>query len=302
MYDAIMGVAVGDAFGFPYQFMPRGTFKVKEKMVARGGRLGLPAGSWSDDTALTLATIDSIVECQEINIEDMMINFALWLIRGHFTPFGYAFDIGGGTMQSINNYINGEDVTACGLRTFNANGNGSLMRILPLAFLPSTLDEIAAVSSLTHAHPISVHACQIQIAIAKEIICGYDVRDAIERVMNQEPYNTYEEYAHLTTVQGMELDEISGSGYVLNTLTAALWCLTNTYSYHDCIIRAVNLGEDTDTVAAVAGGLAGLMYGIGGKRGIPTKWISAIQASRLVEDMCTDYEVLLDTVGRWWEK
>lgn len=287
LYDCIMGVATGDAFGFPYQFKPRGSFSVKKKMIAGNG---MPAGSWSDDTSMTLATLESVAGCGCVNIEDMAMNFAMWLRGGDFTPFGYAFDVGGGTATSLSRYLNGMDATECGLSDFSNNGNGSLMRILPLAFTDCTLDDIAAVSSITHAHDYSVHACQIQVAIAKRLLNGEGIAEALHNVMTSKPYNTFEEYKHLLNVATMHRDEISGSGFVLNTLTAALWCLLRTRSYKECIMTAVGLGLDTDTVAAVAGGLAGIIYGTGGSRGIPKQWMASLHNRKLIKRMIDNFE------------
>lgn len=285
--DAILGVAVGDAFGFPYQFMPRGTFHVKKKMVKS---YDLPAGSWSDDTSMTLATLESLAGCGCVNIDDMAMNFAMWLRGGDFTPFGFAFDVGHGTAVSIGRYLRGFDATDCGLSDFENNGNGSLMRILPLAFVDCTMEDIAAVSSITHAHDYSVHACQIQVAIAKRLLNGEGIAEALRNVMTSAPYNTFEEYKHLLNVATMHRDEISGSGFVLNTLTAALWCVLRTSNYRDCIMTAVGLGLDTDTVAAVAGGLAGIMYGVGGSNGIPKQWLCEVKNRKLIYRMIDYFE------------
>ena len=287
VYDCIMGVAVGDAFGFPYQFHERGTFKVKNKMISGNG---MPAGSWSDDTSLTLATMDSITACGGIDLEGMMMNFALWLRGGEFTPFGYSFDVGGGTAKGISRYISGFDVTECGLSDFSNNGNGSLMRILPLAFTPCTMDEIAAVSALTHGHEYSIHACQIQVAIAKRLLNGEGIAKALKNVMTSEPFCNFEEYKHLLNVGTMKRKEISGSGFVLHTLTAALWCLLRTTSYRECIMTAAGLGLDTDTVGAVAGGLAGIIYGSHGNRGIPKMWVKELNNRKLLREVIEDFE------------
>ena len=287
VYDCFMGVAVADAFGFPYQFHPRDSFSVKNTMIEGNG---MPAGSWSDDTSLTLATMDSITACGGIDLEGMMMNFALWLRGGEFTPFGYSFDVGGGTAKGILRYINGFDVTECGLTDYSNNGNGSLMRILPLAFVDCTLEEIAAVSALTHGNEYSIHACQIQVAIAKRLLNGEGIAEALRNVMTTKPYCDFEEYKHLLNVSTMSRDDISSSGFVLHTLTAALWCLLKTTSYRECIMTAAGLGLDTDTVGAVAGGLAGIIYGSTGNRGIPMMWVKGLRNRKLIESTITDFE------------
>lgn len=286
--DAFFGVAVGDAFGFPYQFLKRDTYKVAMKM--RPSDRLLPAGSWSDDTAMTLATMDSITTCEGVDIEDMMLAFSLWLQEGDFTPFGWAFDVGGGTLKSIHRYISGIGVDECGLRDFNCNGNGSLMRILPLAFVDCTLDDIAAVSSLTHAHDYSVHACQIQVAVAKRLLNGEGIAQALRNVMCSEPYCNYKEYSRLLNIGTLKRNEIQSSGFVVDTLEAAMWCLLKTRSYRECILTAARLGLDTDTIGAVAGGLAGILYGVGGLYGIPKAWIRSLQAPELLNSIINDFD------------
>ena len=288
IYDCIMGVAVGDAFGFPYQFLPRDTYKVSPNMKALSKEF--PAGSWSDDTAMTLATMESLSIMGRVDISDIMLNFSLWFSEGMFTPFGFAYDIGRGTAMSIRNYIRGADVTECGLRGKEDNGNGSLMRILPLAFSNATLDDIAAVSSLTHGHELAIHACQIQVAVARKLLKGFEISEALRSVMAEYPYCTYEEYSNLATIGSRTRDEIRSTGFVKDTIEAAMWCLLNSSSYRECILLAARLGWDTDSVGAVAGGLAGIIYGSTGLKGIPPKWIKALQAREFVEELITQFE------------
>lgn len=292
VYKGIMGVAVADAFGYPYQFRKRDTFTVKPEMIptGEGRKTWLPAGCFSDDTSLTLATMDSIAENDGINLDEIMLNFCLWLKTGVFTPLGFSFDVGRGTAMSISNYIDGMDVHSCGLRDYNSNGNGSLMRILPLAYTDCTLEDIADVSGLTHAHGLAIQACQIYIAIARKVLGGEGIASALRAVMSEYPYNTYETYKDLVNVGTYYRDDVKSTGFVVDTLYAAMWCLLRTDNYRDCVMYACDLGLDTDSIGAVAGGLAGIMYGVGGQRGIPQSWIRSLKGRKTVIKTITSFE------------
>lgn len=289
--DGIFGVIVGDALGLPFQFKERGSFHATD-MVGRG-TFNLPAGSWSDDSSLTIATLVSLTNKKTVDPDDIMHNFSRWYTMGEFTPYGLPYDIGGGTSRSIENYLAGFDVAHCGLRGYNENGNGSLMRILPLALFDASDDEVAAVSALTHAHAMSVEACQIYVAIAKRIISGETPEKAVKNTMSENPYFGYSRFMHLADVEELEEDDVESSGFVFHTITAALWCLLTTGSYSECVLKAVNLGLDTDTTAAVAGGLAGLYYGIGGDYGIPTEWIDTLARKKWLDGLCEKFSKAL---------
>lgn len=263
IYAGIMGLAVGDALGVPYEFRKRDTFKC-EGMTGWGTH-NQPPGTWSDDTSLTLATMASLIECGKVDLEHIMRNFAEWYFNGHYTAHGEAFDCGNTTADSIWRFVvNGAGVHKCGGRDIKDNGNGALMRILPLAFLANGERWVNGVSGLTHAHRISRACCWSYVSIAKAIMD--DTKTGIEL-----PYF---------------LREIKSSGYVVDTLKAAVWCLLTTDTYRDCVLTAVNLGEDTDTTAAVAGGLAGLFYGVGGEKGMPEEWIDQIARKEYIKDLC----------------
>ena len=296
IYNGIMGLVVGDALGVPVEFRKRDTFKVAD-MIGYG-TYNQPPGTWSDDSSLTLATLDSIVHCGRVEQEHIMQNFRDWYFKGEFTPYGKVFDVGGGTKRAIVRYANGEDISECGGKTRMDNGNGALMRILPVAMLPySTFKQIKVlrVANLTHAHPISDFACLVYTAIVENLLNGIEkkeaVFDGIKRLQhNLEKYTEFSVYNRLPKLQTLSRDAIKSSGYVVDTLEAALWCLLNTDNYKDCVLTAVNLGEDTDTVAAVAGGLAGIVYGCGGETGIPERWIMQIPRKEWIKTLCENFE------------
>lgn len=285
-YDAIMGLVVGDALGVPFEFRPRDTFKATG-MIGHGTH-NQPAGTWSDDSSMTIATISSLCDNEGVDLEDMMAAFAQWLKFARFTPYGIVFDIGRTTFAAIQRWLDGYPEDLCGLRDEQDNGNGSLMRILPLAFVPNvTGEDVWAVSALTHAHEISMTACEIYLGVAQQLLHGADKLDAVVDSMIQ---HGSEQFTRLSVLDLLLREDIKSGGYVVDTLEAALWCLLTTDNYRDCVLTAVNLGDDTDTVAAIAGGLAGILYGIGGEKGIPEEWIDQIPQRVGIKSLCDRFD------------
>lgn len=283
IYNGLMGLVVGDAMGVPVEFNPRDSFKVTD--MTAYGTYDLPAGSWSDDSSMMLATVESIARLGEIDTDDIMKNFVRWVNDGEFTPYGELFDIGRATRNAIQRYVQGIPAEQCGGTAEWDNGNGSLMRILPLAFTDCDYETVNAVSSLTHAHEISKAACRVYVYIARQLLRGKTL---------EEIYNCFgmkqSTFDRLPILKDLTRDKIKSTGYVVDTLEAALWCNLNSSSYRECILLAVNLGDDTDTVAAVAGGLAGIIYGVGGERGIPEEWINQLARKEWIADLCGKFE------------
>lgn len=262
---AVFGLAVGDALGVPYEFRNRDTFTVTR--MTSGGVHKQPKGTWSDDTGLTLATCYSIQKKGGIDLADMMRDFRAWLWHGAFTVDGRIFDVGNTCGQAIN--------VGHGLGREDKQGNGSLMRILPLAFLPGISDEaIADVSALTHDSSVCKELCIIYVHIARELIQGADLKTAISRSVSPDS-----NYRHLLDIENFPREEIGNTEHAPVSLTAALWCLSHTRSYKACVLAAVRLGGDTDTVAAIAGGLAGIVYGY---RAIPKLWLMQLRGKNII--------------------
>lgn len=287
VYDGIMGLVVSDALGVPVEFKERDTYHVTD-MIGYGTHFQ-PPGTWSDDSSMTLATLDSIGQKGEINPTGIMWNFIYWYFEHEYTPNGLVFDIGNTTRIALERFDRNTPIENCGGRTAMDNGNGSLMRILPLAFVDHTDQDIVNVSSLTHAHPVSLAACIIYVEIAKNLMKGVPIDVAVYAASIRTGLS---EYGRLKNVDKLSRDEIKSTGYVVDTLEAALWCLYHSESYSDCVLKAVNLGGDTDTIAAVAGGLAGLLYGVGGEKGIPERWIEQIPRREWIADLCEKVEQL----------
>ena len=236
-----------------------------------------------------------------------MQNFSKWVNEGDYSPDGKLFDIGRSCRKSIMNYLNGISPLECGLKSERDNGNGSLMRIAPLPlylfqkFKESAMDKeesfslIHNVSRLTHGHAISLIGCDIYCSLMieilkgtkKEALQGYGLPKIGAYIKNHSKYEAsrekYERMFHLD-FKDIPEEQIHSSGYVVDTMEAALWCFLNTNNYRDCVLKAVNLGNDTDTVACVAGSIAGLYYGE-----IPAEWIKTIRNKKLVDEVIENF-------------
>lgn len=263
--DAVYGLAVGDALGVPGEFQDRGSYRI-ESMVG-GGIHRQPCGTWSDDTSMTLAMCASIKDQAKVDIEDIRKRFCAWLFEGEYTVDGKAFDCGNTVSEALS--------TGNGCTGEKSNGNGSLMRIIPLAFLETDSKTVEEVSAITYAHKISKLACVYYIAYAKRLLVGCSPKQSLRVFTKIDP-----PFDRLDQIDKLEENDVKSTGYVVDTLEAALWCLTTTDTYKDCLIKAVNLGNDTDTVAAVAGALAGIYYGYDA---IPQDWLSALRGKDVID-------------------
>ena len=298
----VMGLAVGDALGVPVEFTESREALRRDPVreMRSGGRYGMPKGTWSDDTSMTIATMQSIIDQGCVDPDDIMQNFVCWLYDGEFTATGESFGTGRTCTQAIENYVAGKHPQCCGGRTIKTNGNGSLMRILPVAYIcwahsasrKCQYQLVKEISSLTHAHEISVLGCYIYVNIARRLMCGqklFNAYDGARRddytMFSSEALGVYDRVIRYSITRYSE-ENIFSSGYVVDTLEAALWCALNTYSYRDAVELAVSLGMDTDTVAAVVGSLAGLCYGY---EEIPPEWLRDLQRREYLLMVCDEF-------------
>ncbi len=285
----LLGVIVGDALGLPVQFASRSERKKKPVTGMEGwGAFDMPPGSFSDDGSLTLCLAESIYEVG-FNAEDAGKRFLHWYDEGYWTPAGYAYDIGSATMSAMENMKDGVPALEAGPKTEYDNGNGSLMRILPAVFYLAEEDPtviakgIWEMSSIKHGHPRACSACYIYALLGRELLDGLRPLEAYHALCSL-PVEILqfgianEEKKHFGRILDGKLEhlderEICSGGYVVDTLEAAIWCLLNNDDFASTVLTAVNLGYDTDTAAAVAGGLAGIVYGMSG---IPAQWIDVL--------------------------
>lgn len=304
----LLGIAIGDAVGVPYEFKDRGLMKTaKAKDMVGYGTHNQPVGTWSDDTSLALCLAENIGE--GLDLEKLADKFVNWRYHGYMVAGEKIFDIGLTTTKSISNLLNRTVLKLkpeeCGLSDNSSNGNGSVMRILPLAWYfhnnkdlypthKERFELVSKVSSLTHGHFISCMAAHILVEFALEIINYPDQNKHNILIMSQRKYREFikdcdsehlDEFKRVLAwgnIWKISEDEIYSTGYAVSTLEAAIWCFMNTTDYESCVLKAVNLGYDTDTTAAVAGGLAGLYYG---EDKIPKKWKNKILKRDLIEEL-----------------
>lgn len=310
-----MGIIIGDALGCPVQFRSREEIAKNPVTTMTGyGTFNMPVGTWTDDGSMTLATLVSIRKFNCLNPADIMYRFALWLTKGEYTPFGKSFDNGIGTTEAILRYMKEQDINTCGGATEHDNGNGSLMRILPVCLYcceqqssgemtdEEAIAAIHQISGLTHNHLRAKIACGLYYFMVRAVLeqdvverTAGDLIGVLQKGLN-EGFTFYRqdlqyltELAHygrlhdLYAFRDLSAREIRSGGYVVDTLEAAVWSLLKTNTFRDALLTAVNLGKDTDTVGAICGGLAGLFYGY---EEIPEDWLAVIQRREWIENLC----------------
>ncbi|MEZ0611096.1 ADP-ribosylglycohydrolase family protein [Fibrella sp. WM1] len=311
---ALFGLAVGDALGVPVEFQRRAALVAEPVTTMQGyGTHNQPPGTWSDDSSLVFCLAESL--CHGYDLDDLARRFINWNEHGYWTPHGTVFDIGIATSKALGRLATGISPTLAGGKHEDDNGNGSLMRILPLVFVLQHLpireryERVADVSSLTHGHSRSILACFLYCEYALELLQGTDKHEALQttrqRVLDfvtNVPELTESELAHFGRIlgragsnEGRRLPDyaeadIASSGYVIHTLEASLWCFLTTDSYREAVLKAVNLGSDTDTTGCVTGGLAGLYYGI---TQIPTDWLNVLARRADIEQLAQRLGTLL---------
>jgi ADP-ribosylglycohydrolase len=309
--DGIFGLAIGDAIGVPVEFKSREELDVAPVVDIRGfGTHYQPPGTWSDDSSLTFCLAEALLE--EFSLINVANNFVLWRNGIFWTPHGHVFDIGIQTSKSIDTLekiLLEKDYESLELLRYEAdeftNGNGSLMRILPLYYVlkNKVIEEefsfIWNVSALTHGHIRSAISCLIYLVFIDELMAGMvkqkayqNTRERIKKFFELNEIADREVNAFYriikNDIQLLSRDEIQSSGYVIHTLEASIWCFLNSENYKETILRAVNLGGDTDTTAAIVGGLAGLFYGSGA---FPKNWYDSLSRLDDIELLCKRLEL-----------
>ena len=300
--NGIMGFIIGDAMGVPLEFKKRELFKNnKVTEMISNDRIGVK-GVWSDDSSMVIATMKAIIDNKgKIDYESIMNNFILWVSNKDFIAIDKAFGIGRATFFALGNYYNKryEKITDCGMKGFNYNGNGSLMRILPIAYYSyykklnddGIYNLVKDVSSFTHSHEISILGCFIYVLLVIELLSGEEKENAYSNVRKYD----YTKYFNLDIIKyydrllnndisKLDVDSISSMGFVVDTLEAVIWCFMNNNSYDKCVIEAINLGNDSDTIGALVGGLSGIYY-----NDINNKWLNDIKRKNYLLDLCNDF-------------
>lgn len=302
----LFGCAIGDALGVPVEFGNRAAVQSNPVTGLRGyGMHGQPPGTWSDDTSLMLCVADSLRH-HAFDTTDMAQRFLDWYERSLWTAHGVIFDIGIATERALSAFGSGTSAEMAGGRGEFSNGNGSLMRQLPVALrfagepVEEMMDKLHRVSSITHGHLRSLMACGFHGLVVRELLRGLSAADALDTARQQfkayysSPVGQKEwpEFRLLFSEKFTRLgeDEINSDGYVMDTLIASLWCLVTTQTFEQCVLKAVNLGGDTDTTGCVAGGLAGVYYGLSA---IPADWRNGIARS---DDLAELFDSFVSTI------
>jgi len=272
----LLGHAIGDVMGFPYEGTPRDVLRA-EPITGMPDRV-VP----SDDTALVICAARSLCE-RGFDPEDLAHRMVGWLERGECTPDRKAVGVGKTTYEAIKRIASGIPPLMAGGRGERDNGNGSLMRMLPLIFYlhgwseEKVMEVVRLYSSITHAHVRSVIACHIYVLFGMHLYGGATPREAYSRTVRQiqRLWDEERELRHFSRILDGSLphlveEDIRSDGYVVHTLEAGLWVLMQGGDFRGMLLRAVNLGGDTDTVGAIVGGLAGIYHTV---QGIPEEWV-----------------------------
>ena len=318
--DALLGFAIGDAYGVPYEFLSR----VEIARLELGDMVGrdtspafesrwidmIPAGAWSDDTSMLIAAMDGIIaEEGHIVDTDIMDRFVAWWDEGQFCSLDFPFGLGGNVSKALVKYRCDFPPEQCGGTGFMDNGNGALMRILPFSLyaIGRSLDfnEMLHVvhegSALTHAHEISKVCCVLYTVFLKGCITTGDVAIALRQMQEVEWAKHYSK-GTLEAVKvvldpdfpNIPISQIAETGYVVDSLEAALYSILHSYDYRTAIQTAVRLGYDTDTNAGITGSLAGILYGIDS---IPHEWLSVLKRRSYLEEMASMFENTLNQLA-----
>ncbi len=297
----IFGLCTGDFLGLPVEFGTR-TERILDPVteLRAYGTYNQYFGVWSDDTSLSLCLTESL--CEGYNPSDIASKFIKYADEGYWTPNGKAFDMGRTIKQSIENMKEGKPPLLCGMKPEENNGNGALMRILPAAYLlKNETDEkvkiriVEEICSLTHAHPISKLACifytETAIRLLKKDLPFLAYANAIDFVLKH-CSRMYEMVMPLYsrvfsgTLQIMPESKVKSGGFVVESLEAAMWSFLKSNKYAECVLKAVNLGEDTDSIASIAGGLGGIYYGI---ENIPENWLNMAARKEDILTLCKTF-------------
>ena len=306
--NGIIGLAIGDAMGVPLEFCIREKLMQNPTAEMLGyGSYDVPKGSWSDDTSMTLATIDAIIKDKNINCETIATNFLEWMKNAKYTPTDRVFDIGRTSLRAIARFEDKQNVAEkCGGNSEMDNGNGSLMRILPITYYcycqklteQEIYETVKKVSSITHRHEISIMGCFIYVIYGIELLNSKNLTQAYKKIKEIE-YGKYfledtigrYERVLKNNINKYSLNEIKSTGFIVDTLEATLWVLLNTNSYNQAIIGAINLGDDTDTVGACVGGLAGIYYG---QDSINQNWKNDLLKFDYINNLCDKFNEVLN--------
>jgi ADP-ribosyl-[dinitrogen reductase] hydrolase len=286
--SCLLGLACGDAVGATVEFKPRGTFAPLTDMVG-GGPFRLKAGEWTDDTSMALCLAVSLLESDGFDPRDQMERYCRWWAEGYLSSNGVCFDIGNTVRHALRHYQMTNEPYSGSTHPRSA-GNGSIMRLAPAPmYYVEDLAQVAHFSGessrTTHGAQEAVDACRLFGVMIALALRGESKENIL---FNQSP--ALSNWSLAPSIQEIaagsyktkQAKEIRGSGYVVESLEAALWCFFKTDNYREAILLAANLGDDADTTAAVCGQIAGAYYGVDS---IPDDWLAKLAMRTYIEDV-----------------
>ena len=281
---ALLGLAVGDAIGTTVEFKPRGTFEPLTDMVG-GGPFGLQAGQFTDDTSMALCLGASLID-KGFDLHDQMTRYTRWANEGYMSSNGRCFDIGIATRGALQRFQRDGNPLA-GSTDSNSAGNGCIMRLAPVPIRYMDQPEEAVRLSgeqarTTHQAPECLAASRLFGEILVRALQGNCKEQVLAPHVLAGKLPAKLEAIGQGRYRGKSRDAIRGTGYVVDSLEATLWCFAQTDNFRDCILMAANLGDDADTTAAQAGQLAGAFYG---ESGIPAGWLGKLAMMTSIRDM-----------------
>ena len=288
----LTGLAVGDAVGTTVEFKDPGTFPPVEDMVG-GGPFGLQPGEWTDDTSMALCLAESLIACNGFDAHDQIRRYVRWWREGYLSSNGHCFDIGSTVVQALQRYEQTGDPFA-GSTEVNTAGNGSLMRLAPVALFFAADPERAILlsgesSKITHGARTCLDACRYFAGLLVGAVQGASKEELLSSSYTPVP-GVWERLPLSREIDAIACGSfkhkyppaIVGSGYVVQSLEAALWAFHRSSSFKEGCLLAVNLGNDADTTAAIYGQIAGAYYGI---NGIPAPWRERLVRRDLIDGL-----------------
>lgn len=294
---ALWGLLIGDATGVSYEFNPPEKIPTMDKidMIPPNGFKktyeDIPYGTYSDDGAQFLCVLDSFLECRELNMKNLADKLVDWWTWGYLAVDNNVFDVGGQTMQALMKYSSGTSPYESGLVLKNGQGNGSLMRVLGIPLLhqgsdEDLVDDVQTQSLITHSHINNQVCCALYSLIIRYILKGNNFEKSYEISVNKlkNIYKDKKEYLEslLSKILPDDVVKEQGTGYVVDCLKSSFKVIKESNSYEETITKAIALGNDTDTTAAVAGGIAGALYGF---ENIPKKWFENLRGKDEVYEL-----------------
>lgn len=290
--NTIQGFVLADALGVPVEFSSR-TALVKTPLtdMIGYGTYNMPIGSWSDDSSMTLITLD-VLSKYGLNYDKLMDDFINWYKTGYMTPTNKLFDIGISTCNALTKRIYGIKPLDCGGTGEFSNGNGSLMRIYPFIFYTLKLSKeerkkiVFEASSLTHAHDISKIGCLLLTEYFIKLLNDKNKFDAYYELCDEYYGKSHKVYNRLLSknIHNVTIDEIKSTGFIVDTLEAVIYSFLKFDNYKDIVLFSINLGDDTDTVGAITGGLAGMYY-----KDIPNDWLLNLKKLDMINNIIDNF-------------